>query len=320
MTGLPAAPYRDVRVMVLGASGFIGRWVARALAGQGAALLPVARDEARGREALRAWGVSATVTPADLADPAAIGTLIAATQPAIVFNLAGYGVDPAERDATIAERVNTDLPAAIADAMARNGHPAWGGQQVVHTGSALEYGTATGDLNEATDGTPTTLYGRTKLEGTLRLHAAAARLGVRATTGRLFTVYGPGEHDGRLLPTLGGAARSSGPVPLTPGTQLRDFTYVEEAAEGLLRLGALAAPSREIVNVATGRLLTVRQFVETAAEVLGIEAHRLAFGAIPMREEEMRHDPVRIERLRALTGWSPALSLHDGITRAVAFG
>ena len=77
---------------------------------------------------------------------------------------------------------------------------------MIHVGSALEYGTARGNLNELTAPSPTTLYGRSKLAGTLRVCRAARRRGFRAVTARLFTVYGPGEQPGRLLPSLMAAA------------------------------------------------------------------------------------------------------------------
>jgi len=319
VTGSGVAPYRGVPVMVLGAGEFIGRWVARLLGEQGASLQLVVRDVRRAEAVRPTWGVDAPVLVADLGT-SSVRDLIGRFRPAIVFNLAAYGVDPSERDPGSAERLNADLPPALAVAMAESGDRAWRGQQVVHAGSALEYGIARGDLQEETPGAPTTLYGRSKLAGTRRLHEVAHRAGVRSVTGRLFTVYGPGESSGRLLPTLVDAARSDRPIALTGGVQLRDFTYVADAAEGLLRLGALSLPSCEAVNVATGRLTTVRGFVETAARVLGIMPERLRFGALETRAEEMQHDPVNIDRLRALTQWSPATAIAEGVARAVAFG
>ena len=90
-------------------------------------------------------------------------------------------------------------------------------------------------------------------------------------------------------------------------------------AEGLSRLGGCEADPGEIINLATGELFSVRHFVEVAAEVMGIDYTRLNFGAIATRSEEMRHDPVRVIRLRERLAWTPTSDLADGIRRACAF-
>lgn len=314
-----AATYDGARVVVLGAAGFIGQWVARALAARGAQLHLVARDASRLHRLTREMAPYAGTSVLDLGDADALRALVAAVRPAIVFNLAGYGVDPSERDASVARTLNEELPFRLAELLHEHGDRDWAGQQVVHAGSALEYGTASGDLRETTLCAPTTLYGVTKLAGTTRLHAAAAALGVRAVTGRLFTVYGAGEHAGRLLPSLLAAASTHEAIPLTAGLQQRDFTYVEDAADGLLRLGVLRGADLGPVNIATSRLSTVRAFVSIAAHELGIAPSRLGFGAVPTRAEEMHHDPVNIARLRALAGWSPSTKIADGVRRTAAW-
>jgi nucleoside-diphosphate-sugar epimerase len=109
-------------------------------------------------------------------------------------------------------------------------------------------------------------------------------------------------------------------VRLTSGDQRRDFTYVEDVADALLRLGRTATGPGEVVNVATGHLLTVRRFAEVAARVLGLADGQLVFGALPTRAEEMEHDPVNVSRLAVLTGWTPPTSVEDGIRRTVRAG
>lgn len=312
--------YAGRRVAVLGASGFIGAHVVRALARRGAEVHAFVRPRSGAAPAGR--DVPAGCDPVrhalDLRDARAVGEGLGRLRPALVFNLAGYGVDRDERDPAEAEALNAVLPARLAEALAAareggDGPPA----VLVHAGSALEYGRAGGELAEDSEPAPDTLYGRTKLAGTEGLREAARRLGLPALTARLFTVYGPGEHPGRLLPTLLAAARDPGrrPIPLSAGLQRRDFTWVGDVAEGLLRLGAAAAEPGEVVNLATGRLESVRRFAETAAEVLGIARERLAFGALPTRSEEMEHDPVSIRRLRELTGWAPETSIAEGVRR-----
>jgi UDP-glucose 4-epimerase len=144
-------------------------------------------------------------------------------------------------------------------------------------------------------------------------------LGLRAVTARLFTVYGPGERAGRLLPSILEARRTGRPLQLSSGTQRRDFTYVEDAAEGLLKLGLAPDLRCGIVNLATGRLATVRVFVETAAAILGIPSEHLEFGAIPANTHEMEHEAVCLGRLRRIVGWIPSISIAEGVCKTLEF-
>lgn len=316
----PFSRYCDCRIVVLGASGFLGRWVARALSRCGAELYLVVRRGAEAARIFECYGVRGEIVELDLGDAAAVRRFFRRAQPTITFNLAGYGVDPAERDERTAFQINTHLLQTICHSLADIRDWAWSGMDIVHVGSALEYGAITGDLAEDSRSNPTTLYGRSKLAGTLALVSSCRAYGLRGVTARLFTVYGPGEHPGRLLPLLLAVAQTGQPLALTAGTQQRDFTYVEDAAEGLLRLGLARSRPGEIVNLATGQLTTVRRFVETAAEILQLPADRLEFGTISIRVEEMAHDPVTTARLRRLVGWVPPTPIAAGIRRTVEFG
>ena len=319
MSSDPLAIYRGSRVAVVGAAGFIGRWVARALSQRGAELTLFVRDLDAAAAIFRQWGVRGDVRAVDLEAEGAVAGAIAELRPAVVCNLAGYGVDRSERDERLAWRLNAGVPHELALAVAASSDERWPGQQLVHAGSALEYGTLRGSLDELRSGTPTTTYAQSKLAGTLGMLVAARNHGARAACARLFTVYGPGEHEGRLLPSLLATARDPKPLPLTEGLQRRDFTYVEEVAEGLLRIGASEVPPPHIVNLATGRLASVREFALTAARVLALTEALLRFGELPARPEEMRHGAVTTLRLQACTGWKPELSIEEGIRRTREF-
>lgn len=311
--------YAGVPVVILGAGGFVGRWVARAVARSGAEPTLVVRSRDRARPVFDAMGIGGLVMEADLAEPGRAGELISEIAPTVTFNLVGYGVDPAESDPDLSEQVNARLARTVAEACATLTGSGWSGQGLVHVGSALEYGTASGDLSEDTDCTPTTLYGRTKLAGTRAVREVASGGGLSAVTARLFTVYGPGEHHGRLLPSLLATADTGRAIDMTEGRQRRDFTFVEDVAEGLLRLGAAAPQTGSVVNLATGRLETVRGFAETAARVLSVDMDLLRFGVLEERASEMAHDAVSVARLESLTGWCPPTLIADGIAATAAY-
>jgi nucleoside-diphosphate-sugar epimerase len=308
--------FRDSRPLVLGATGFIGRWVVRALREHGAHVVGVVRSR-EGVERLASEQPGTTVVRHDLRDPEALATWLPALQPTVVFNMAGYGVDREERDEDEADRLNHLFVEQLAHVVAALPRTTWDGVRLVHVGSALEYGAAGGIFEESSPCVPTSTYGRTKLAGTLALQRVATDLGTRACIARLFTVYGPGEHAGRLLPTLIAARSGTAPVRLSAGTQRRDFAYVEDVVEGLLRLAISDVHAGAIVNVGSGVLHSVRHFAECAADVLGISGDRLAFGALETRPDEMAHDGVSVRLLDALTGWHPGDSITRGVARTM---
>jgi nucleoside-diphosphate-sugar epimerase len=311
--------YQGKTVVVLGAAGFIGRWVARALSDQKADLYLIVRERAPAERIFLKYQVSGEIVVADLSRPEVIESLFQKLKPLITFNLAGYGIDRSENQEDAAHQINSHLVELLCQMIAGNKNSNWSGQDLVHVGSALEYGSIGGHLAEDSIPHPTTLYGKTKLAGTNHLSHYCRKHGLHAITTRLFTIYGPGEHQGRLMPSLIETARTGRPLNLTSGAQKRDFTYVEDVAEGILRLGGNSALPGDVVNMATGRLDTVRHFVEVAAQILNIPREKLLFGALPPREEEMEHAPVTLERLKRLTDWMPSTNIGDGIRKTWGF-
>lgn len=316
--------YRDVRVLVTGATGFIGRRVTQDLVAAGAAVAVVARDPKRLDPAVAG---RVNVLEHDLTNPGELASAIAASRPSIVFNIAGYGVGKDEKDDVTAHHVNMLLVTEAVEAIREVVDDAWGGARFVQAGSAFEYGAITQSLDEHAQPLPTTTYGQTKLAATTILHHARAEGHFAAVTARLFTVFGPGERAGRLFPTLVAAGRTSGRIALSAGTQSRDWIYVDDAATGLLGLGLI--PKERIVsgvhpfdtaaiNLASGHLTSVRDFALAAARTFGIDPSRLGFGDLPMASTEVNHGPVPVARLKAALDWLPPAGPGSGLERAAA--
>jgi nucleoside-diphosphate-sugar epimerase len=139
---------------------------------------------------------------------------------------------------------------------------------------------------------------------------------------RLFSIYGPGEQEPRLLPYLIGCARRGQPVELTSCEQVRDYTHVADAAESFWR--ALASSPRtsglRVLNIGTGVPVTLKQFVLYVADALRKEGmmSELIFGAKPYRPGEPMTYTADVSLAEATLEWLPSSALKADIRRAVA--
>ncbi len=314
-----ASPLAQRRCLVLGVSGFLGRSVARELVSREAEVIVQVRSTTRLPRDLAAAGLRAH--EADLSERGSARALVQAVQPDLVFNLVGYGVAKNERAEAGYERLNVELVAELAEALRAS--PSASGVRLIHVGSALEFGRAATSLDEREPCMPDTAYGRSKLRATTLLDDARLD-GLAALTARAFTVFGLGERPGRLVPTLIAARGSSERIPLSDGFQQRDWIYVEDAARALVELGLcddeavrthrppFDAPA---LNLASGRLHSVRAFVQLCAQHLGLEPQRLGFGDVPELAEELHHPEVPVARLQAALGWTPPPTPASGLAR-----
>lgn len=184
----------------------------------------------------------------------------------------------------------------------------------VFIGSVNEYGDRTGLLTEdmPAQGRMTN-YGRGKAAVTTYGMEQASRHNRLFISARLFYTYGPGQRSGSLINKLI-QSRINGVSPdLGPCEHYRDYIHVTDVAEGIARLCHVDEPA--IVNLGSGRAVRVREFVELFWKKLGGAPEDLQFGVHPMRagEPAQPYSFSSLEKLRCLTGWSPCLSLEEGI-------
>lgn len=311
--------YSGKNIVVLGASGFIGRWVARRLSQAKARLWLGVRDPTQAKKIFHQYGIKGQIIQLDLVDCSNVDDFFRVAKPAVTFNLAGYGIDRNEKDPVLSQKINSELVGTLCSIIAKHRSIDWPGMSFVHAGSILEYGPIEGNLSEDSIPRPNTVYGKTKLAGTLQIKQWCDPNGVKGIVARLFTVYGPGEHPGRLLPTLLEAKTTGNKIPLTHGHQKRDFTYVEDVVDGLIRLGLTQNNIHTVVNLATGQLTQVREFVTIAAQVIGLAVDQLEFGTLPIQTEELIHDPISLGRLESLLGWKPSTTIKEGLMKTFIF-
>lgn len=192
-----------------------------------------------------------------------------------------------------------------------------GGRRVVLAGSVAEYAPDSGWCDEATSATrPSTLYGAAKLATASAAMAAATSLGIEVVEGRLFQLYGPREHRDRFVPMVIRALLRGAPAKCSEGVHQRDFVHVEDAGDALAALVGSSAIG--VVNIGTGVATPVRDVAMTIGELVG-RPELIQLGAAPTRAGEAPLLAAKVDRLRDEIGWTPRHTVRSGLADTVAW-
>ena len=190
-----------------------------------------------------------------------------------------------------------------------------GGRRVVMTGSCAEYDWSNGVCDErSTPLRPSTPYGVSKVELFRDAEAACRAAGVSFSWARLFFMYGPGAPLEKFPGVVLRSLAENQPALCTDGRQLRDFLFVRDAADALVRL--LASVITGPINVASGEGLALADIARTVARLMDKE-HLLRLGALPMRPGDPPTIVADVARLRDELHWRPATSLETGILQCL---
>jgi nucleoside-diphosphate-sugar epimerase len=293
------------KVLVTGASGFIGRHCLPILVARGYEVHAVATKPQADLETEITWHF------VDLLDCGRANNLIRDLNPTHLLHLAWYAVPGKYWSAT----ENLDWVTASLNLVKAFAHE--GGKRVVIAGSCAEYDWSDGLCSEITTQlAPATLYGACKHALRVMVDAYARQSNLSVAWGRLFFLYGPYEQPQRLVSSVIRSLLLNERAQCSHGEQRRDFLFVQDAASAFTAL--LDSEVTGPVNIASGKAIAVKDIVQLAAEMLG-HSELINYGAIATPANEPPLLVADVKRLQQELRWAPTYDLKSGLMKTVAW-
>jgi len=189
------------------------------------------------------------------------------------------------------------------------------GKRAVVVGTCAEYDWSYGFCSEFnTPINPFTLYGICKSSLQKMVEHFAKQTGISQGWGRIFFLYGPYEAPERLVSSVIISLLQNKTAKCSRGNQVRDFLYVQDVAEALV--GLLDSDVQGPVNIASGQPVSLKRVIYQIAEELGRQ-ELVEMSALPAREND---PPLLVADVRRLTdevGWIPKITLEKGLSDAI---
>lgn len=309
--------YEGKKVLITGGAGAIGSNLTRAIAGLGADTVMVLDDLSAGYE----WNIpglpNVLFVKGSVTDETALKHVYA-LKPDVVFHLAAFfanqnSVDYPQRDLMV-NGLGTLLVYQYAQLS--------GTERVVYASSGCSIYGSQAPLPLKEDFTSlnlTTPYQITKMLGELYANFFAHQYGTKIVKTRFFNSYGPGEVPGQyrnVIPNFIYYAMLGRPLPITgDGEATRDFTYVGDIVDALLRAGYLDQAVGEAMNIASAREVKIGWLAERINELVGNEAGLLR---APARTWDTKYRLLAsIDKAKDVLGYEPHMDFEAGLATTV---
>lgn len=295
------------RIFITGATGFVGSFLTRQLVDTGREVAILLRPTSD------CWRIAdildrVHIIEGTMENVAGFAPKLADFRPDAVAHLAWRGVTNQFRN-DASQTLNVGESIALYSSACASGC-----ERFVGMGSQAEYGPVSARLDEKVPTRPTTVYGAAKLSTALMLDRLAEADGLSFAWLRLFSSYGPKDDLSWLIPYMALKLMGGERPALTPGEQIWDYIYVEDAAAAVA--AALDSSATGFFNLGSGEGRPLRSIIETVRDLID-PSLALGFGEIPYRPDQVMHLEANITALKTATGWEPQIPLEEGLARTI---
>lgn len=304
--------FRNVKILVTGASGFIGSHIAARMVMEGARVSVLIREESD------LWRLDDLkddfdIYRVDLRDKARLGECIKKVRPDYIFHMGAYGVDARQHDYLTAAHTNIIGTMNLLDALIETGC-----EKFLNIGTCMEYGDKKEIIPEGATLEPFNIYGSTKAAATLIAHQIAAEKGIDVVTLRAFGIFGENEGSHKFFPHIILSVLQGREVNLTACEQYRDYCYIDNLIDGFLMAALNSSVKNEVFNIGSGTIHKLSYYVDMVYEQMK-PAKSPNYGAIPYRPGEVWRPQPDVSKIKKMLNWRPLISFEEGLKRTIAW-
>jgi len=288
------------RILVTGASGFIGPHLCRALDATAAEVHAVSRRAISISDKRFRWW------QCDLSDMTAVRNLVDTIRPDLIFHLAAHNFGGRGLELvlpTLHSNIITtvNLLTAVTEI---------GCSRIIIAGTMEE------PISSNPDVIPSSPYAAGKWASSAYARMFNRLYQTPVVIARIFMTYGPGEPNvNKIVPYVINSLLCGEPPKVSSGMREVDWIYVDDVVNGLIATAEAPDIEGHTVDLGSGILVSIRRVIETLCDITGSDVQPL-FGSIPDRP--MEHVLIaNVETTCSKIGWKPEISLEQGLTNTV---
>jgi len=298
------------RIVITGATGFIGASIAREFLHAGDEVTVLTRMNSN-LSRLSALKSDIKFFEYSTLDPQHFDISRISKGADIFVHCAWSGVAGSDRNEAF--QISTNIPTTISsvDLAAKLGCQHW-----IGLGSQAEYGNLNCKISESSPQKPTTLYGKAKLTAGISALDLCDAYQLKGSWLRVFSTYGPGDAPNWFIPYVIQEFLANRAPKLTHCEQLWDYLYVQDAGNAVVAVANKNAAGT--FNLGSGNALPLKTYIETVREILGTPLIP-EYGAIEYRPDQVMHLEADVNKLTKNTGWTPSVEVIEGLTQTIEF-
>lgn len=303
-------PLNGSTVLITGVSGFIGRHLAKACLLKNARVFGISRSETK------SLSTEVEFILGDITEREKVNNVIRKIKPSYIFHLAANKVRNVEPD-DFRESYNENLIGTLNVVEACLSLPV--NTRLLTIGTCEEYGDKAPFIEDMRE-TPLSAYSCSKAAVTHLLQTIYRTHGVQSIILRPTLAYGPGQGNEMFIPAIINSLLRNEKFPMSGGEQTRDFVYIDDLIDAILKTMVIKNPGSQIINVSSCEPIKIIDLANMISTIIGNNSSELLeIGELEYRTGETMNYWAENKKIKKLLNWKPRTSLESGLRKTINY-